>query len=238
MAVFGPFWTGCLLSAAFLKHPRTPTSAPGIDYQSADSEHLMKRMRVGQPDEVLDELKTDLCLTSFFFCNLHNQTSYDSLKLWQVSFSGASHPANMYTQEDLPKQVSRTLNQGSNVMSLDFHPVQQTILLGTRCKHVPWLLNCYFGNCPLYLQFPDLNSWNKCWWHCGVGSWFTGKDSSQDFQSLGYWFLYLAFAGDYFSYCVWALCSWKQLGALNGSFLSTICCSAGFADERCCSICQ
>ncbi|KQJ95284.1 protein TPR2 [Brachypodium distachyon] len=84
-------------TAAFLKHPRTPTSAPGIDYQSADSEHLMKRMRVGQPDE--------------------------------VSFSGASHPPNAYSQEDLPKQVVRTLNQGSNVMSLDFHPVQQTILL-------------------------------------------------------------------------------------------------------------
>jgi hypothetical protein len=84
-------------TAAFLKHPRTPTSAPAIDYQSADSEHLMKRMRVGQPDE--------------------------------VSFSGASHPANIYTQDDLPKQVVRNLNQGSNVMSLDFHPVQQTILL-------------------------------------------------------------------------------------------------------------
>ncbi|KAL5230740.1 hypothetical protein ABZP36_029516 [Zizania latifolia] len=84
-------------TAAFLKHPRTPTSAAGIDYQSADSEHLMKRMRVGQPDE--------------------------------VSFSGASHPANIYTQDDLPKQVVRSLNQGSNVMSLDFHPVQQTILL-------------------------------------------------------------------------------------------------------------
>lgn len=41
-----------LFAAAFLKHPRTPTSAPGIDYQSADSEHLMKRMRVGQSDEV------------------------------------------------------------------------------------------------------------------------------------------------------------------------------------------
>uniref|UniRef100_A0A0E0LRJ9 CTLH domain-containing protein n=1 Tax=Oryza punctata TaxID=4537 RepID=A0A0E0LRJ9_ORYPU len=84
-------------TAAFLKHPRTPTSAPAIDYQSADSEHLMKRMRVGQPDE--------------------------------VSFSGASHPANIYTQDDLPKQVVRNLNQGSNVMSLDFHPIQQTILL-------------------------------------------------------------------------------------------------------------
>ncbi|KAI5003862.1 hypothetical protein ZWY2020_031105 [Hordeum vulgare] len=68
----------------------------GIDYRS-DSEHLMKGMRVGQPDE--------------------------------VSFSGASHPPNVYSQEELPKQVVRTLNQGSNVMSLDFHPVQQTILL-------------------------------------------------------------------------------------------------------------
>lgn len=39
-------------AVAFLKHPRTPTSAPGMDYQSADSEHLMKRMRTGQSDEV------------------------------------------------------------------------------------------------------------------------------------------------------------------------------------------
>jgi hypothetical protein len=36
----------------------------------------------------------------------------------------------MYSQDDLPKNVVRTLNQGSNVMSLDFHPIQQTILLG------------------------------------------------------------------------------------------------------------
>lgn len=38
--------------AAFLKHPRTPTSVPVMDYQTAESEHLMKRMRAGQPDEV------------------------------------------------------------------------------------------------------------------------------------------------------------------------------------------
>ncbi|KAJ8650557.1 hypothetical protein MRB53_003580 [Persea americana] len=84
-------------AAAFLKHPRTPTSAPGIDYQSADSEHLMKRMRAGQSDE--------------------------------VSFPGATHPPNIYSQDDLPKSVVRILNQGSNVMSMDFHPQQQTILL-------------------------------------------------------------------------------------------------------------
>ncbi|KAK1261901.1 Topless-related protein 1 [Acorus gramineus] len=83
--------------AAFLKHPRAPTSAPGMDYQTADSEHLMKRMRAGQSDE--------------------------------VSFSGVAHPSNMYSPDDLPKTMVRTLNQGSNVMSMDFHPQQQTILL-------------------------------------------------------------------------------------------------------------
>ncbi|KAJ3692551.1 hypothetical protein LUZ60_011646 [Juncus effusus] len=86
-------------TAAFLKHPRAQNGPPGMDYQTADSELLMKRMRVGQPDE--------------------------------VSFSGASHPSStsMYSQDDLPKNLVRTLTQGSNVMSLDFHPVQQTILL-------------------------------------------------------------------------------------------------------------
>ncbi|KAG2581778.1 hypothetical protein PVAP13_6KG064200 [Panicum virgatum] len=125
-------------------------NAPGIDYQSADSEHLMKRMRVGQPDE--------------------------------VSFSGASHPANMYTQEDLPKQVVRTLNQGSNVMSLDFHPVQQTILLvGTNVGDIAvWEVGSReriahktfkvwdIGSCTLPLQAALMKdaaiSVNRCLW--------------------------------------------------------------------------
>lgn len=84
-------------AAAFLKHPRTPTGMTGMNYQSADSEHLMKRMRPGQSEE--------------------------------VSFSGIAHTPNIYSQDDLPKTVVRTLNQGSNVMSMDFHPQHQTILL-------------------------------------------------------------------------------------------------------------
>ncbi|KAJ6810121.1 protein TPR2-like isoform X1 [Iris pallida] len=84
-------------TAAFLKHPRTPSGAPGMDYQTADSELLMKRMRVSQSDE--------------------------------VSFSGATHPPNIYSQDDLPKTLVRTLSQGSTVMSLDFHPQHQTFLL-------------------------------------------------------------------------------------------------------------
>ncbi|XP_047250976.1 protein TOPLESS-RELATED PROTEIN 2 isoform X5 [Capsicum annuum] len=83
--------------AAFLKHPRTNPGGPGMDFQMADSEHLMKRMRAGQSDE--------------------------------VSFSGSTHPPNMYSPDDLPKTVVRSLSQGSNVMSMDFHPQQQTVLL-------------------------------------------------------------------------------------------------------------
>ncbi|XP_057872260.2 protein TOPLESS-RELATED PROTEIN 2 isoform X1 [Cryptomeria japonica] len=82
-------------AAAFLKRPRTPPSnGAAVDYQSADSEHLMRRIRTGQSDEV-----------------------------------GYSGPHSMYSQDDLPKTVAKTLNQGSNVMSMDFHPQQQTILL-------------------------------------------------------------------------------------------------------------
>uniref|UniRef100_A0A0V0J178 Uncharacterized protein n=1 Tax=Solanum chacoense TaxID=4108 RepID=A0A0V0J178_SOLCH len=35
----------------------------------------------------------------------------------------------MYSPDDLPKTVVRNLSQGSNVMSMDFHPQQQTVLL-------------------------------------------------------------------------------------------------------------
>ncbi|CAL9112407.1 unnamed protein product [Musa textilis] len=47
----------------------------------------------------------------------------------EASFAGASRPPNIRPQDDIPKTVARTLNQGSNVMSLDFHPIRQTILL-------------------------------------------------------------------------------------------------------------
>lgn len=40
------------------------------------------------------------------------------------------HASSVYSQDDLPKNVVRTLSQGSTVMSMDFHPQHQTILLG------------------------------------------------------------------------------------------------------------
>lgn len=137
-------------TAAFLKHPRTPTSVPVMDYQTGESEHLMKRIRAGQPDE--------------------------------VSFPGTNHPPNIYSQDDLPKTVVRALNQGSNVMSLDFHPQQQTILLvGTnvgdigiwevgsreRIAHRPFKV-WDISNCSMPLQAALVKdatiSVNRCLW--------------------------------------------------------------------------
>lgn len=47
-----------------------------------------------------------------------------------VTFPGHSHGQALNAPDDLPKHVERTLNQGSSPMSMDFHPVQQTLLLG------------------------------------------------------------------------------------------------------------
>ena len=47
-----------------------------------------------------------------------------------VGFSGQSHGQSSYSSDDLPKAVVLSLNQGSAVKSMDFHPVQQILLLG------------------------------------------------------------------------------------------------------------
>ena len=67
--------SNAISAASFLKHPRTPPGASALDYQTADSEHLMKRLRAGQSDEVLmNELAAAFPLFSFFlfffFCDL------------------------------------------------------------------------------------------------------------------------------------------------------------------------
>ena len=49
---------------------------------------------------------------------------------FQVTYPVSNLPSNGYTSDDLPKAVARTLNQGSNVISMDFHPSEQTLLLG------------------------------------------------------------------------------------------------------------
>ncbi|KAF8389153.1 hypothetical protein HHK36_025846 [Tetracentron sinense] len=95
-------------SAAILKHPRTPpTNNPAVDYPSGDSDHVSKRTRpIGISDEV----------------NL-------PINILPVTYPGQSHSQAFNTPDDLPKTVARILNQGSSPMSMDFHPVQQTLLL-------------------------------------------------------------------------------------------------------------
>ncbi|KAJ7518741.1 hypothetical protein O6H91_20G006000 [Diphasiastrum complanatum] len=92
--------TGPPNPGALLKRPRTPPINPtAMDYQSADSEHLLKRSR--PVAQTIDE----------------------------VNYAGSSLTQSSCSSDDLPKLLVRTLNQGSGVMSMDFHPVHQTILL-------------------------------------------------------------------------------------------------------------
>jgi hypothetical protein len=74
-----------------------------MDYPSADSDHVSKRPRpVGLSEEV----------------NL------------PVNMMQSYPQSHSYPQDDFHKAVARTLSQGSAPMSMDFHPVQQTLLLG------------------------------------------------------------------------------------------------------------
>ncbi|EFJ37833.1 hypothetical protein SELMODRAFT_163891 [Selaginella moellendorffii] len=96
--------------AAMLKRPRTPPPAPTVDFQTADSEHLMKRNRpVGRDESDSLNFVSDLQL--------------------QVNFPGPNIQQASYTIDDIPKTVARTINQGSCVATMDFHPLQQVILL-------------------------------------------------------------------------------------------------------------
>ncbi|XP_011017798.1 PREDICTED: topless-related protein 4-like isoform X2 [Populus euphratica] len=103
-------------NTAILKHPRTPpTNNPAIDYQTADSEHVLKRPRAfGLSDEV----------------NL-------PINIMPIAYTSQNHGQNSYSSDDLPKNPVMALNQGSAVKSMDFHPVQQILLLvGTNMGEV------------------------------------------------------------------------------------------------------
>ncbi|CAN1215385.1 Topless-related protein 4 [Linum perenne] len=104
-------------TAALLKRPRTPpTSNPAIDYQTADSERVMKRSRPFGMSEEVNNLPVNIL---------------------PVGYAGHSHGQSSYSSDDLPKNVVMTLNQGSTVKSMDFHPSQQNLLLvGTNMADV------------------------------------------------------------------------------------------------------
>ncbi|KAF9590658.1 hypothetical protein IFM89_036157 [Coptis chinensis] len=83
-----------------LKRPRTPTNNPSMDYHTADSKLLMKRTR---PLGISDDAS-----------NL--PVAYD--------IHWPKHAQSLFSSDELPKNVVTSLNQGSVVRSMDFHPVQ------------------------------------------------------------------------------------------------------------------
>ncbi|KAL8497190.1 hypothetical protein ACS0TY_020759 [Phlomoides rotata] len=103
----GPLGLGSPPIQAGLKHPRTPPTNHSLDFQPADSDHVSKRTRpLGLSDEV----------------GL-------PVNVLPLTFPGHAHSQNFNALDDFPKSVSRSLSQGSSPMSMDFHPIQQTLLL-------------------------------------------------------------------------------------------------------------
>lgn len=81
-----------------LKRPITPPTTLGmLEYQAADHEQLMKRLRPAQSVE-------------------------------EVSYPTARQQAS-WSLDDLPRTVAFTMNQGSSITSMDFHPSHRTLLL-------------------------------------------------------------------------------------------------------------
>ncbi|WCJ30023.1 Protein TOPLESS [Euphorbia peplus] len=108
-ASVGPIGLAPNNAAALLKRPRTPpTSNPSMDYQTADSDNVLKRTR---PFGISDEVN-----------NL-------PVNILPVAYTSQSHGQSSISSDDLPKTFVMALNQGSAVKSMDFHPMQQIILL-------------------------------------------------------------------------------------------------------------
>ncbi|XAR67799.1 hypothetical protein NMG60_11002711 [Bertholletia excelsa] len=139
----GPIGLGAPSIPAALKHPRTPPTSASVDYPSGDSDHASKRKAIAISDEV----------------NL-------PVNVLPVSFPGHGHSQAFDGPDDLPKTLARTLNQGSSPMSMDFHPIQQMLLLvGTNVGDIAlWevgsrerlILRNFkvwnVGACPVHLQ--------------------------------------------------------------------------------------
>ncbi|CAK7345436.1 unnamed protein product [Dovyalis caffra] len=96
-------------AAALLKRPRTPpTNNSAIDYQTADSEHVLKRSR---PFGLSDEVN-----------NL-------PVNVLPIAYPSQNHGQSSYSSDDLPKNPVMALTQSSAAKSMDFHPVHQILLL-------------------------------------------------------------------------------------------------------------
>jgi hypothetical protein len=97
------------------------------DYQSAESEQLMKRLRPG--GHGIDEVM--LHMQSRFMTTLRFVWAEEIFFTFLQATYPAPIPQSSWSLDDLPKTVACTLSQGSNVTSMDFHPSRNTLLLGT-----------------------------------------------------------------------------------------------------------
>lgn len=68
-----------------------------------------------------------------FFPLIFNQVNNLPVNILPVAYASQTHGQSSYSSDDLPTTLVTTLNQGSAVKSMDFHPVQQILLLGDPC---------------------------------------------------------------------------------------------------------
>ncbi|PSS13871.1 Topless-related protein [Actinidia chinensis var. chinensis] len=105
----GPMGFTAPNNPALLKRPRTPpANNSAVDYQTADSDHVLKRSRA---------------------FGMSNEVNNLPVNIHPVRYAAQTHGQSSNSFDDLPKSVVMTLNQGSVVKSMDFHPVQQILLL-------------------------------------------------------------------------------------------------------------
>ncbi|KAF5749629.1 topless-related protein 4 isoform X4 [Tripterygium wilfordii] len=107
----GPIGLTATNNTAILKRPRTPPNNSAMDYQTADSEHMLKRSR---PFGISDEV---------------NNLPVNILPIAYASHSHSHSHGQSSSSDDLPKTVVMSLNLGSPVKSMDFHPLQPNLLL-------------------------------------------------------------------------------------------------------------
>ncbi|KAF8034517.1 hypothetical protein BT93_C0745 [Corymbia citriodora subsp. variegata] len=116
-----------VLAPVLLKCPKTPlANNSAMDYQIADSEHVLK---ISRPFGISNEVN-----------NL-------PVNIMPFTYNYQSLCQSSYSSYDLPKNVVITLSQGSLVKNMDFHPVQQILLLGVAySKHMVHIYSYYGGD--------------------------------------------------------------------------------------------
>ncbi|KAF9662879.1 hypothetical protein SADUNF_Sadunf18G0100400 [Salix dunnii] len=104
-------------AAAFLKRRGShPANNTAIDYQTAGSVHVSKKLRPSGPSDEVNNLPVNIM---------------------PISYSRQNRGQSSYSSDDLPKNPVMALNQGSAVKSMDFHPIQKILLLvGTNVGEV------------------------------------------------------------------------------------------------------